>query len=134
MHRMASLREGPDCEKCVERDENKAARRKASYFSLVTLADKWPDPKHKPCLHRQHNHDRLYVIDLGDAQDEGMEFYRTDNGSVLCYNTIPPEFLDRVIVMSDESVSYRRRNAATKRRQDSLAKRSRTDRSLDRDE
>ena len=132
--RMASFREGPDYVKCVERDENKAARRQASYFSLVTLADKWPETELKPCLHRRHNHDRLLVIDLVDAQGEGMEFYQTENGSVSCYNTIPPEFLDRVIVMSDESESYCRRNAARKRRQDSRAKRSRTDRSLDRDE
>ena len=57
--------------------------------------DKSPDPKCKAYLQRKRHHDRLYVIDLVEALDEGLEFYLTENRSVSCYRTIPPEFIDK---------------------------------------
>ena len=49
------------------------------------------------------NHlDRLFVIDLESAQNS-LEFYQTANGSVLCYGTVPFEFLTEIINLKDGS-------------------------------
>ena len=79
---------GRDYQKFKTRDSQEAGKRHASYLSLVSSFDQAPDPKYKPHLHRKRHHDRLYVIELIEAQDEGLEFFVTGNGSVFCYKTI----------------------------------------------
>ena len=70
--------------------------RKAAYFSHVSPLDPCPDPKYEPCIHMKNHHDRLFVIDL-DAAQNSLEFRQTANGSVSCNNTVPAEFLTKII-------------------------------------
>ena len=46
------------------------------------------------------HHDRLFVIDLDSAQ-KTIEFYKTVTGSVSCYDTLPAEFLTKIINIKD---------------------------------
>ena len=55
--------------------------RNAVYFSLVSPFDTNRDPKYKPYIHMKNHNDRLYVIDLEEAQNS-LDFYQTANGSV----------------------------------------------------
>ena len=75
------------------------------YFSLVSPFDKNPDPKYKPYIHMKNHNDRWYVIALEEAQNS-LDFYQTANGSVLCYITIPPEFLLKIINLKNKSVRF----------------------------
>ena len=68
--------------------------RKAVYFSLVSPLDPNPDQQYKPYLHMKNHHDRLNMIDLEVAQIS-QDFDQTANGSVLCFDTIPSEFLKK---------------------------------------
>ena len=70
--------------------------RKAVYFSLVSPLDPNPDRKYQRYLHMKSHHDRLFVIDLEAAQNS-LEFFQTANGSVFCYDTVPLEFLTKII-------------------------------------
>ena len=70
--------------------------RKAVYFSLVSTLDPNRDPKYKPYLNLKNHHDRLFVTDLEAAQNS-VEFYQRANGSVLCHDTVPSEFLKKII-------------------------------------
>ena len=63
--------------------------------------DSNPDPKYKPNFHLNKRHDRLFVFDLEAAQNS-LEFL-SDNGSVLCHDTVPSEFLTKVINPKDGS-------------------------------
>ena len=85
-------------------------RRQAANISLVSPLNKDPDSKYEACIYRQRYSDRLCVVDLLQAQHEGLVFFQTVNGSVFCYDTIPPKFLESVIVLKDESLSYSRTN------------------------
>ena len=78
-------------------------RRNAVYFSLVSPLDPNPDLEYKPFLHMKKHHDRLFVIDLEAAQNS-LEFKPTANGSVLCYDTVPYEFLTK----TDQKVSEKK--------------------------
>ena len=72
------------------------------HFSLVSTLDPSPDPKYKPYIHRKNRHDRLFVIDLEAAQNS-LEFNQTANESVLCYDTVPSEFLTKIINLKEGS-------------------------------
>ena len=74
--------------------------RKTMYFSLVSPLDPNSHTKYKPYLHMKNHHDRLFVIDLGSAKNS-QEIYQTANGSVLCYGTVPSEFLTEIIEGSE---------------------------------
>ena len=73
----------------------------------------------------------MSVIDLVEAQDEGLELIQEERGSILRYNVIPPEYLDKVIVLSDESWSYCGRRPLTNKKQNSPTNQIRTDNSVD---
>ena len=79
--------------------------RKAVYFSLVSLLDPCPDPRYKSYIHTKNHHDRLFVLDL-DAKQNSLEFYQTANGSVLCHDTVPSEFLKEIISLQDGSERF----------------------------
>ena len=50
----------------------------------------------------KNHHERLFVMDLEAAQNS-LGFYQTANGSVLCYDTVPSEFLTKIINLKDGS-------------------------------
>ena len=77
--------------------------RKAVYFSLVSPLDKNPEKTCKPYNHMKEYHDVLYEIDLRAAQ-ETLDFYQTANWRVLCYDTVPAEFLIMVVNSKDGSL------------------------------
>ena len=79
--------------------------RKAVYFSVVSPLDPRPDPKYKPYLHMKNHHERLFVMDLEAAQNS-LGFYQTANGTVLCYDTVPSEFLTKIINLKDGSERF----------------------------
>ena len=53
----------------------------------------------------KNHHDRLFVIDL-DATQYSLEFYQTANGSVLSCDTVPSEFLKKIINVKDGSERF----------------------------
>ena len=59
-----------------------------------------PDPKYKSYFHLKNHHDRLFVVDLEAAQNS-LEFCQSANGSVVCYDTVPSEFLTKIINIKD---------------------------------
>ena len=65
---------GHEIEKFALGNENKAVKRLASCYSFVSPFDGSPGPGCGPHHHRQRHRDCLYVIDLVEAQDEGLEF------------------------------------------------------------
>ena len=50
----------------------------------------------------KNRHDRLFMIDLEAAQNS-LQFFQTANGSVLCYDTVPADFLTKIINVQDGS-------------------------------
>ena len=95
--------------------------RKAVYFSLVSPLDQNPDPKYKPYIHLKCDHDFMFVIDLESAQN-AIDFYQTAIGSVLCYDTVPAEFLTKIININSNTERFVR--AQTKEREASPTKKS----------
>ena len=91
------------------------------YFSLVSPLDPNPDRKYQPYLHMKSHHDRLFVTDLEAAQDS-LEFFQTANGSVFCYDTVPLEFLTKIINFKRtdqkglETKNFKRRNCLPRKR------------------
>ena len=53
----------------------------------------------------KNHYDRLFGVDLEAAQNS-VEFYQTANGSVLCYDTVPSEFLKMIITLRDGSERF----------------------------
>ena len=53
----------------------------------------------------KNHYDRLFVVDLEAAQNS-VEFYQKANGSVLCYDTVPSEFLKKIITLRDGSERF----------------------------
>ena len=53
----------------------------------------------------KNHHDRLFVLDL-DATKNSLELHQTANGSVLCYDALPSEFLEKVISLRDGSERF----------------------------
>ena len=79
--------------------------RNAVYFSVVSPLDPNTDPKYKPYLHMKNHHERLFVMDLEAAQNS-LGFNQTANGTVLCYDTVPSEFLTKIINLKDGSERF----------------------------
>ena len=75
------------------------------HFSLVSQLDKNPDSKYKPHGHREAHHDSMFVTDLHSAFDS-LGFRQTANGSVLCYDTVPTEFLYKIINLRSGSEKF----------------------------
>ena len=98
--------------------------RTAVYLSLVSLLDPCPDPTDKPNIHMKNHHDRLFVIDL-DATQNSLEIYQTANGSVLCYDTVPSDFLKKIINLKDGSERFGKEEC--KEEESSPTKKSRCD-------
>ena len=59
----------------------------------------------KPFLYFKNHHDRFFVIDL-KAAPNSLEFYQTATGSVLSYDTVPSEFLTKIINLEDGSERF----------------------------
>ena len=76
--------------------------RKAAYFLPVPRLDPYPNPKYKLHFHMKIHQDRLFVIDQEAAQNS-LEVHQAASGSVLCYDTVPAEFLTKTINMKDRS-------------------------------
>ena len=98
--------------------------RKAVYFSRVSPLDPNLDPKCKPYFHMKNRHDRLFVKDLEAAQNS-LEVSQTASGSVLCHDTIPSEFLTKII--KTQSGSQRFGKEEQKEEESTPTKRSRRD-------
>ena len=79
--------------------------RTAAYFSLVSPLDQNSDPKCKSYIHIKNHHVFSFVIDL-EAVQNSLEFYQTTNGSVVCYDTVPAEFLTKVINIKGGSARF----------------------------
>ena len=79
--------------------------RTAVYLSPLSPLDPNHDPKYKPYQHMKQHRDRLFVMDLEAAQNS-LEFYQTANGSVLCCDTVPSEFLTKIINLKDGSERF----------------------------
>ena len=63
------------------------------------------EKKCKPYLDVKENHDVMYLIDPKTAQ-ESFDFDQTANGSVLCYDTVPAEFLTMIVNLKDGSPRF----------------------------
>ena len=100
-----------ELEELYQEDSDKAKAEEQVYFSLVSPPVPNGDPKHKPHIPMKNHHDRLCVIDLVEAQNS-LEFYQTAKGSVLCYNTIPPEFPAKIISPRNKSVRFLRKTSS----------------------
>ena len=48
----------------------------------------------------EEHHEEVFVIDLEAAQNS-FDFCQTVNGSVLCYDTVPTEFFNKIINIED---------------------------------
>ena len=103
--RMASFWEDAHMKSLHGEMKTQERDRPATSF-LCLRFDNTPDTNYKPRFHRRRHRARLYVIIVVEAQDEGLELSQTEHGSVWCCTTAPPEFLDRIIVMSAESESF----------------------------
>ena len=79
--------------------------RTAVYLSPVSPLGPNHDPKYKPYQHMKQHRDRLFVMDL-EAAHNSLEFYQTANGSVLCCDTVPSEFLTKIINLKDGSERF----------------------------
>ena len=108
----------------VPRSFGTSKGRKAVYFSLASQLDPNPDPKHKPYFHLKCHHDQMFVIDLEAAQNS-LEFYQTANGSVLCYDAVPSEFLAKITNFKYGSERFEKEEL--KEEESSPTKRSRRD-------
>ena len=96
--------------------------KRALYFSPVPPVDPCPGPEYKPYIHWKNHHARLIVIDL-EASQMSLEFCQTAKGSVLCHDTVPSEFLTKIIILKDGSrrvgiEENKRRNRLTRKRVD----------------
>ena len=98
----------PGRKKFEDADDEQKGRSQASYFFPVSPLNTNPNPICKPYIHWKRHHDIICVIDSKAAQKEGLESCQMVNGSVLCFHTKPPEFLERVTVINDVSASYAR--------------------------
>ena len=72
----------------------------------------------------------MFVIDV-EALQQSLEFYQTANGSVLCYDTVPSEFLTKIINIKDAAERFVK--AQSKERDASPTKKSRRDRNTSRE-
>ena len=63
--------------------------RQAVHFTLVKPWDADPNNKYKASNHVIARHDAMYVVEMEGAQKKNFEFYKTINGCVVCFDTIP---------------------------------------------
>ena len=99
--------------------------RKTVYFSFVSPLDSNPNPKYKPHFHLKKQYDLMFVIDLEAAQNS-RDFYQTANGSILCYDAVPVEFLTKNINIKDGAERFVK--AQSKERKSPPTMKSRRDR------
>ena len=57
------------------------------------------------------NHFRVYWCKLMLAQEKGLQFYQTRSHAVVLYDTLPAEFIEKVICMKPKEQLYQRASA-----------------------
>ena len=67
--------------------------RQAVYFLLVNSMDLNIDKKYKAHKHLKPHRGTVNVVDMAGAQKENFEFRETLNGCVICFVTIPREYI-----------------------------------------
>ena len=70
----------------------------------LRLSTPWTATMTKP----QPHHDAIYVVDMEGAQQTDFKFYQTINGCVSCLNTIPKEYIKKVIHIREKADTYAR--------------------------
>ena len=71
--------------------------RQGVYFALANLVDPNPDPRLEDYKHLKPDHGAT-LVDMQRAEEEKF-FHQTLNCCVICFNTVPPECLTRVILL-----------------------------------
>ena len=73
------------------------SRRSLVHFTLV----KHLTTKYRTHKHFKSHHDANYVENMEGAQNNNFKFYQTNNGCVICFDTIPKEYIKKVIHIRD---------------------------------